>query len=380
MFYTVVSAKRENWSSNARLLLVRGSESADKVGGEGKFMGTTTLARAPDYRQVAKLVLDAVQSPVTRAMYGKALEDFFRWWEDHGRPAFTRAAVQAHRTELQGRKYAPSTVNQRLAAIKKLAREAAANGLLDAATAGGIQAVPGIKESGHRVGNWLEAEQAAALLDAPDLGTLKGQRDHVLLALLIGCGLRRAEAAKLTVGHIQNRAGRALIIDMRGKHGRVRTVTVPLWVGDAVESWCTAAGIVAPDERILRSVVRRKVRDANAKPVRGQYEERIGERLTPEAVLLIVAGYSKRLGLGAVRPHDLRRTFAKLCRQGGGELEQIQMLLGHASIQTTDRYLGSRQNLEDAPNDHLPLRLKAEGEGRWFRTAVGRGSAAVRPL
>lgn len=344
-------------------------------------MGTTTLARAPDYRPVVKLVLDAVESPVTRAMYGKALADYFRWWEERGRPAFTRATVQAHRTELQGRRYAPSTVNQRLAAIKKLAREAAANGLLDAATAVSIQAVPGIKQSGHRVGNWLEADQAAALLDAPDLGTLKGKRDRALLALLVGCGLRRAEAARLTVGHIQERAGRAVIIDMRGKHGRVRTVTVPAWVREAVAGWCTAAGIAAPDERILRSVVRRKVRDENGKPLRGQYRERIGEGLTPEAVLLVVAEYSRDLGLGGVRPHDLRRTFAKLCRQAGGDLEQIQMLLGHASIQTTERYLGSRQNLEDAPNDHLPLRFKSADSSPGDALAGGkRAPSGTTPL
>ena len=54
-------------------------------------------------------------------------------------------------------------------------------------------------------------------------------------------------------------------------------------------------------------------------------------------------------------PHDLRRTCAKLCRKSGGDLEQIQMLLGHASIQTTERYLGSRQNLKEAVNDRLGL-------------------------
>jgi integrase len=96
--------------------------------------------------------------------------------------------------------------------------------------------------------------------------------------------------------------------------------------------------------------------------VRGQYRERIGKGLTPEAVLLVVEQYSRDLGLGGVRPHDLRRTCARLCRQSGAELEQIQMLLGHASIQTTERYLGSRQNLEHGPNDDLCLPLK-RGKG-----------------
>ena len=62
-------------------------------------------------------------------------EDFFRWWEGQGRPSFTRAAVQAHRAELEGRGYSPSTINQRLAAIRNLAQEAAANGLLSSVDA-----------------------------------------------------------------------------------------------------------------------------------------------------------------------------------------------------------------------------------------------------
>ena len=85
--------------------------------------------------QVKRLVLDAVSSPSTRTMYAKALDDFFAWRREQGSPPFSRAAVQAHRAVLESKGYAPSTINQRLAAIKKLAREAAANGLLDAAVA-----------------------------------------------------------------------------------------------------------------------------------------------------------------------------------------------------------------------------------------------------
>jgi site-specific recombinase XerD len=316
-----------------------------------------------DFAPLQKMVLDAVQNSVTRMMYRKALDDFFGWWGEQGHPPFRRAAVQAHRAELLQRGYAPSTINQRLAAIKKLAREAAANGILDAATVTGIQAVPGIKERGHRVGNWLTTAQTAALVDAPDLTTLKGKRDRAMLALLVGCGLRRAEAAALTLGHLQNRAGRPVILDLRGKHGRLRTVTVPAWVQEAVTNWCAAAGIQRPEERLLRSVCRRKVRNPAGAPVRDldgaiRYEERAGKALTAQAVLLTVAAYTRELGLAGVSPHDLRRTCAKLCRASGAELEQIQMLLGHASIQTTERYLGSRQNFDQGPNDHFDLPLR----------------------
>jgi integrase len=69
------------------------------------------------------------------------------------------------------------------------------------------------------------------------------------------------------------------------------------------------------------------------------------------AVLKLVAEYSH------VKPHDLRRTCAKLCRKSGSELEQVQLLLGHASVQTTERYIGSQQELEHAPNDRLGLKF-----------------------
>ena len=59
-----------------------------------------------------------------------------------------------------------------------------------------------------------------------------------------------------------------------------------------------------------------------------------------------------------IDPHVLRRTCAKLCRKAGGELEQIQMLLGHASIQTTERYLGTQQDLIRAVNDRVNIRVE----------------------
>ena len=68
-----------------------------------------------------------------------------------------------------------------------------------------------------------------------------------------------------------------------------------------------------------------------------------------------VAGYTRKAGLGRITPHDLRRTFAKLAHLGRAPLEQIQISLGHASIQTTERYLGLKQNLHDAPFDRLGL-------------------------
>lgn len=300
--------------------------------------GPAVMAAPRELEAVRSLLLDAVRSPLTRTMYARALEDFFAWWEGQGRPPFVRAAVQAHLTFLAARDYSPSTLNQRLAAIRKLAREAALNGLLSAEAAAGIAQIPGAKQRGTRAGNWLTREQAQALLHLPDEGTLKGKRDRAVLALLLGCGLRRSEAAGLAAADIQQRDGRWVIADLRGKHGRLRTVPVPVWVRLALDDWTAGAGITGG--RLLRSMNR--------------HDALTGASLSPQAIHALVSGYGKRLGV-KLQPHDARRTCAKLCRSAGGDLEQIQLLLGHASIQTTERYLGTRQNLADAPNDRLGL-------------------------
>lgn len=293
---------------------------------------------------VRKLLLDAVRSPLTRAMYTKALDDFLSWREGNGRPPFVRATVQAHLTWLEARAYSASTINQRLAAIRKLAREAALNNLLAPEAAAAINQVPGAKQRGTRAGNWLTREQAQALLDLPLAHTLKGKRDRAVLALLLGCALRRAEAAGLTLASIQQRDGRWVIADLIGKHGHVRTVPVPAWVKAAIDDWTAAAGIA--DGRLLRSVDR--------------HGRITGPSLSAQAILSLVAAYGKILGV-KLKAHDARRTCAKLCRAAGGDLEQIQLLLGHSSVQTTERYLGTRQDLVAAPNDRLGFRWQETG-------------------
>jgi site-specific recombinase XerD len=291
------------------------------------------------YATMTTLVLDSVPSPLTRAMYQKALRDFFAWWGEQERPEFTKATVQAHRTALQAKGYAASTINQRLAAIRKLAVEAADNNLLSLEHAAAIARVKGIPKSGTRTGNWLTEKQAGQLINAPTPKTLKGKRDRALLGLLVGCGLRRRELSNLSVQDIQQREGRWVIVDLEGKHGRVRSVPVPPWVKVAVDDWLAAVNFT--DGRIFCAVNRH-----------GKITSRT---ISEQAVLDNVRQYGKQIGLEDIRPHDLRRTCAKLCRNRGGELEQIQLLLGHSSIQITEQYLGTKQDLQRAPNDRFVL-------------------------
>src|SRR4029077_14541562 len=109
--------------------------------------------------------------------------------------------------------------------------------------AAGIVRVKGVKRLGVRVGNWLSLREGQSLLSAPDISTLKELRDRAILAALLGCGLRRSEVAALTFTHIQQRDGRWCIVDLVGKHGRVRTIPMPTWVKVAIDAWTQSAGV-----------------------------------------------------------------------------------------------------------------------------------------
>jgi site-specific recombinase XerD len=214
--------------------------------------------------------------------------------------------------------------------------------------AAGIARVKGVRFKGVRVGNWLSLQQAQKLLNTPDVSTKKGLRDRAMLALLLGCGLRRSEVAALTLKHIQERDNRWCIVDLVGKHNRVRTIPIPLWTMRAVDGWTEAAGVV--DGYILRPINRG--------------DQVHGERMTEKVVWQVLQPYAKAAGVPGIAPHDLRRSFAKMCRAAGGRLEQIQFLLGHASVHTTERYLGTKQDLVHAPNDGIKLRTVANMKNR----------------
>src|SRR5438067_3814542 len=172
-----------------------------------------------------------------------ALNEFLAWFQQAPRPGFTKATVSAWRVSLEDRRLGSSSIIIRMSAIRKLAAEAADNGLLAPELAAGIARVKSAKSVGIRVGNWLSLRQAQALLSAPDASTTKGLRDRAILAVLLGCGLRRSEVAALTFGHVQQRDGRWCIVDLLGKHGRVRTVPMPTWVKVAIDAWTAAASV-----------------------------------------------------------------------------------------------------------------------------------------
>jgi site-specific recombinase XerD len=206
----------------------------------------TDLIVVPQLNQWQKLkalVLDSVSSPITKRVYNLGLDEFFAWFAQEPRPGFTKATVSAWRVALEARGLGSVSINVRITAVRKLAAEATDNGLLAPELAAGIARVKSAKSMGVRTGNWLSLKQAQALLNAPDITTSKGLRDRAIIAVLLGCGLRRSEVAALTMGHIQQRDGRWCIVDLFGKHGRVRTVPMPVWVKVAIDAWTVNASV-----------------------------------------------------------------------------------------------------------------------------------------
>src|SRR5450432_3556262 len=134
--------------------------------------------RATNWRRLKALVLDSVSSPITKRVYNLGLDEFFAWYEQEPRPGFTKATVSAWRVALEARGLGSVSINVRITAVRKLAVEAADNGLLAPELAAGISRVKGAQSKGVRVGNWHSLRQAQVLLNTPDVTTQKGLRDR----------------------------------------------------------------------------------------------------------------------------------------------------------------------------------------------------------
>ena len=293
----------------------------------------------PDLEHAKSAVLTSLTSASGKRTYDHAITEFVGWYCSEPRLAFNRTVVLRYRIHLEERRYAPATINLRLAAVRRLAYEAADAGLLSSELATGIRRVRGVRRLGIRLGNWLTAEQGRHLLHSEGPMSLRDTRDHAMLAMLIGCGLPRGELLALTVESVQQREEHWVIADLVGKAGHVRTVPIPAWVKACVDRWTVGAGI-------HHGCVFRAINKA------GQVW---GDGMTPKVIWDLVRAAATRAGIERLAPHDPRRTCARLCHLAGGELDQIRFLLGHVSIQTTERYLGCRQKLRYAVNDKIGL-------------------------
>jgi integrase len=259
----------------------------------------------PDLEHAKSAVLSSLTSRSGQRTYDHAIREFAAWYCSEPRLPFNRTVVLRYRFYLEQRQYAPATINLRLAAVRR---------------------VMGVRRLGIRLGNSLTPEQGRRLLEHPEPAARRQLRDHAMLAMLIGCGLRRGELLALTLESIQQREEDWVIADLVGKAGHARTVPIPTWVKAAVDAWTAAAAIT--DGPVFRDI--------------NKAGRVWGNGLSPKVLWDVVRATTGRAGIDKLAPDDLRRTCAPLCHIAGGELDQIQFLLGHVSIQTTERHLGCK--------------------------------------
>ena len=153
----------------------------------------------PDLDQAKAAVRGSLHSPESQHGYQHSINEFINWYCSEPRLSFNKTVVTRYRIHLDSRSLAPGTINVRLAAIRRLAFEAADWGLLSPELAAGIRRVKGARRLGVRLGNWLTAEQARTLWQLPNAETVKGKRDRTIFSILLGCGLRR-RAGRTDVG------------------------------------------------------------------------------------------------------------------------------------------------------------------------------------
>lgn len=296
----------------------------------------------------ASQVYLAGMAPNTRRAYGSRLKIFFKWRKRQPRAPFV-AQLKEYVSFLQENGLSPRSVQAHLNTIKGLLRIAAA---LEPSLATGLPQLELVKAPpvrGEVQGKRLTAQQARTLLQVPGMDTLKGLRDSAILGLLLVLGLRRSEICNMTWAHVSELEGHRVIANLKGKHGRIRTLKLPVWLWRAIMAWGEEAELDMdnPEAHVFLPMAK------------GGYilRDRDKDGMTPHAIYKLVNYYTEKASLPEVKPHDLRRTAALLARRGGASIEQVQLMLGHASPQTTSNYIGESLDLDDNAVDYSPLRL-----------------------
>ncbi len=273
-------------------------------------------------RMLMSITYGSIANKHTKRAYSRHLLAFYK-----ARLPLTKLGVTQYLSTI---KIGPS-YSLALSALRRLSVNAESDHFISPFDGADIRRIHHPKLS-PRMGRWLSLDGAKLLIGVLPTVTL---RDAALISLLLGCGLRSAEAATVQWSSYRTVDGRAALVDLIGKGGKLRTVPVPEWAATWLDRWqaflVDQIGFkeVALDGPILRSHYR-------------------GSRhgLTPGGVYYALAPYSRALEL-PFTAHDLRRTLARLMRRAGVPVEQIQYTLGHSNMTTTEIYLGGA--LEMAP-------------------------------
>jgi len=291
---------------------------------------------------LVRVVLNSLPSPLSKRVYNMAIRDFLNYWQENNEAVMDKLFLQTYIAFMQDIGVGEASINLRLAAIRKLTREASELQIWPDTVAAAFASVKNIPQRGKRTGNWLSLEQAQQLINTPDISTSIGLRNRAILATLLGCGLRRLELVNLSLKQLQLRDDRWVIANLIGKRNKTRTVTVPTWTKQSIDDYLDATQIYSGQ---LFQAMRKN-------------GEIIWDHISPETVREVVRLNAQKCGF-KITPHDLRRTYAKLALKNGAKIEQIQLNLGHQSLATTQVYLGTDLDLKNGPGDFLEINIQS---------------------
>lgn len=202
------------------------------------------------------------------------------------------------------------------------------------------KAIPIHAQDGKKTHTWLSREQVTQITALPDLTTVRGLRDYIVLSVLLGAGLRREELTDLTFADILQQPTKSGMRDVlsiqHGKGDKRRTIPISPKLARHLKEWKQLAG----DGFVARAVNK---------------AGKINGSLSPQGVFDIVAKYGAMIDVPELQPHDCRRTFARLGYDAGVKIEQISLTLGHEDIETTMDYLGINLDIESPVSDFIPL-------------------------
>lgn len=274
-----------------------------------------------DLGAVVALAIDGLGSPGSKRCYSLALRQFLGWYAGEGYHGLSKRAVQAYKAHLQAQGYAPATVNVALSAIRRLALEAADNGLLSERVAAAIRRVGNVRAEVVPAGRDIAPGELVGLMRAcADDHSPAGVRDAALIGLLYVTGMRRAEAVALALVDYVPESGAVTI--RKGKGNKQRVVYITNGATEALGDWLRVRG---DDPGALFCPVNKggrvAVRQMTGQSVRRMLEKRAGAA-----------------GIDALTPHDFRRTTVGDLLDAGADIVTVQKILGHASPTTTARY------------------------------------------
>ncbi|MGZ9709365.1 tyrosine-type recombinase/integrase [Glaciimonas sp. GNP009] len=280
-----------------------------------------------------------INNPQTRRAYQRDIQEFMVF-TGIDRPDQFRIVVRAHvlawRRDLEQRALAGATIRRKLAALSSLFD------YLCEANAVVSNPVKGVKRpamtSAEGKTPAIGDHQARALLNAPDVTTLQGQRDRAILSTLLYHGLRRAELCALTVGDMQQRRG-VVHLRIHGKGGKLRYVPLHPGTAEVIDAYLQTAGHASDAQGAL------------FRPLKNNMHKNAEASITPDGVYKMLAGYaaSLKIAVAGFGPHALRATAATNALDHEADIAKVQEWLGHANISTTRIYDRRKMRPEDSP-------------------------------